>query len=101
MNKPRVEHGRIGQSPAATHVGLASAQGCGGASRTARGSAWNSTKVHSLVLWQLTKIRFPNRTMCTTAFRPRPQRQCNPTYDNHGLQGSIMLIDYRRSTRSM
>src|SRR5215472_6981491 len=34
----------------------------------------------SLVLWQLTKIRFANRATC------------NPTYDNHGLQGSIMPI---------
>ena len=34
----------------------------------------------SLLLWQLTKIRFANR-----ATR-------NPTSDNHGLQGSIMPI---------
>jgi hypothetical protein len=43
-----------------------------------------------------------------TAFRPRPQRQCNPTHDNHGLQGSIMVVGlnaarsgpYREEVRS-
>jgi cytochrome P450 len=30
-----------------------------------------------------------------------PQRQCNPTHDNHGLQGSIMPVIARRCRRSL
>jgi hypothetical protein len=52
----------------------------------------------SLLLWQLTKIRFANRTTGTDSLPSTPQRQCNPTDDNHGLQGSINA-DYRRSVR--
>src|SRR5215469_9984052 len=65
----------------------------GGASRTARGSAWNSAKVHFIG-----PVAIDENSLCQSYHLHRqlsvhaPKRQCNPTYDNHGLQGSICWL---------